>query len=172
MPTFVISMSMEHKNIILLICLTSIIFLTAHTQCVAQNASDSSRLHVLSIDSTKYDSIDLSKYVKIDFIRYVSPNLEFNLSDSVFFKRIETLNTELFRSRMEFIADSSYITTYNYSKNTIPKFDESVYRHRFEELDASTPIKLEYNNIVRKYIDRYAVNGKTYTEKLLGLTTY
>ena len=172
MPTFVISMSMEHKNIILLICLTSIIFLTAHAQCLAQNVSDSLRPNILVRDSIKYDSINLSKYVTIDSIKYVSPNLEFNLSDSLFFKRIETLNTELFRSRIEFIADSSYITTYNYSKNTIPKFDESVYRHRFEELDASTPIKLEYNNIVRKYIDRYTLNGKTYTEKLLGLTTY
>ncbi len=163
---------MEHKNIILLICFTSILLLTTHTHCLAQNTADSSRPHIFIGDSTRYDSVNLSKYVTVDSIKYVAPDLEFNLSDSLFFERIETLNTELFRSRMEFIADSSYITTYNYSKNTIPRFDESVYKHRFEELDASTPIKLEYNNIVRKYIDRYTINGKTYTEKLLGLTTY
>lgn len=49
----------------------------------------------------------------------------------------------------------------------IPVFPDSVYAYRLSILPS--PIKLEYNDVVRKYIDMYLVHKRGQVEKMLGL---
>lgn len=58
------------------------------------------------------------------------------------------------------------------TNDTAPYFDEATYRKRLAKLDAASPFDLVYNDVVRGYIDLYAVRKRTTTERMLGLAEY
>jgi len=49
----------------------------------------------------------------------------------------------------------------------IPVFSDATYRSRMEYLNEQTPIQLDYNDIVRRYIEAYAVKHREKTSKIL-----
>ena len=54
--------------------------------------------------------------------------------------------------------------------DSIPTFQDMVYEYRFAGLAKKTPLDLEYNSPVRKYIEIYTVERRGDVSKILGLS--
>jgi len=54
--------------------------------------------------------------------------------------------------------------------DSIPTFQDMVYEYRFAGLAKKTPLDLEYNSLVRKYIEIYTVERRGDVSKILGLS--
>lgn len=59
---------------------------------------------------------------------------------------------------------------HNYDSETVPVFDDNMYTSRMAKLDAQSPFKLDYNPIVRSYIDMYTIRKRGLVSKMLGLS--
>ena len=58
---------------------------------------------------------------------------------------------------------------YNYPKDYVPTFPDSVYAERIAKLREQTTIELVYNKHVKSFIDVYAVRKRDHTCRILGL---
>lgn len=58
---------------------------------------------------------------------------------------------------------------YNYPKDYVPSFPDSVYAERIAKLREQTTIELVYNKHVKSFIDVYAVRKRDHTCRILGL---
>jgi len=58
---------------------------------------------------------------------------------------------------------------YHFSQDSVPDYSDAVYQERFAKLDANTPFDLQYNGIVRQYINLYA-RKKQLTSRILALS--
>jgi membrane-bound lytic murein transglycosylase D len=56
------------------------------------------------------------------------------------------------------------------ANDSIPVFPDMVYEYRFASLAKKTPIELEYNASVRKYIEIYTLERRNDVSKILGLS--
>ena len=56
--------------------------------------------------------------------------------------------------------------------DSIPVFSDLVFESRIAELNLSTPIDLDYNPIVKKYIDSYALKKRGLISNMLGMSKY
>ncbi|MDY6800026.1 MAG: transglycosylase SLT domain-containing protein [Bacteroidota bacterium] len=54
-------------------------------------------------------------------------------------------------------------------KDSIPIFPDLVYEYKIAELNNLTPIELEYNERVRRYIDVYTIERREHLAKIIGL---
>ncbi len=68
--------------------------------------------------------------------------------------------------------DRKKLNIYNYPADSVPDFPESVYKSRMMKIDQKTPFKLDYNEIVRAYINLYAFRKRHITARVLGLAEY
>lgn len=66
--------------------------------------------------------------------------------------------------------EGSLENTCNYPPGYIPSFPDSIYAKRIEELNRNTTIDLVYNKHVKSFIDVYAVQKRSKTERILGLS--
>ncbi len=55
------------------------------------------------------------------------------------------------------------------NKDSIPIFPDLVYEYRIAELNDKTPIELEYNARVRRYIDVYTIERREHLSRIIGL---
>jgi membrane-bound lytic murein transglycosylase D len=58
---------------------------------------------------------------------------------------------------------------FGFSNGFVPVYSDSVYAERMRRLDATTPIKLTYNQYVKDYIELYAVKKRLLTQRVMGL---
>lgn len=56
----------------------------------------------------------------------------------------------------------------SYSSDSIPVFPDLVYEYRLTELNNLTPVELDYNKYVRRYIDVYTIEKREHLEKIAG----
>ena len=54
-------------------------------------------------------------------------------------------------------------------KDSIPIYPDLVYEYKVAELNNLTPIELEYNDRVRRYIDVYTIERREHLAKIIGL---
>ncbi|MCG8411386.1 MAG: transglycosylase SLT domain-containing protein [Bacteroidales bacterium] len=54
-------------------------------------------------------------------------------------------------------------------KDSIPIYPDLVYEYKITELNNKTPIELEYNDRVRRYIDVYTIERRDHLAKIIGL---
>lgn len=54
-------------------------------------------------------------------------------------------------------------------KDSIPIYPDLVYEYKIAELNNLTPIELEYNERVRRYIDVYTIERREHLAKIIGL---
>ena len=66
--------------------------------------------------------------------------------------------------------EGSLENTCNYPPGYIPSFPDSIYAKRIEELNRNTTMDLVYNKHVKSFIDVYAVQKRSKTERILGLS--
>lgn len=68
-----------------------------------------------------------------------------------------------------FVTDTQQLNVYNYPKDMVPVFPDSILEQRIATLDRHTPFDLTYNNTVKDYIDLYSVRKRGLTSRMLGL---
>lgn len=54
----------------------------------------------------------------------------------------------------------------------VPDYHDSIYEARLAELNAKTPMALDYNKVVRSYIDLYSKRRREQVSRMLGLAHY
>jgi len=141
---------------------------------------------------------NLSKYIRIIllavfccFVLVVSAQEEISIPDSLISKQdsviikteqaivaednlqiIEMLDSLVhikYFGDYNFTTDTSILNVYNYSKDSIPIFPDSVLKARIKLLNGETPFELIFNKNVKNYINLYAVKKRALTSKMLGL---
>ena len=55
---------------------------------------------------------------------------------------------------------------------SVTEYPEWLYETRFKELDSRTPIKLDYNDQVKAYIDVYVVKRREHLSRIIGRSQY
>lgn len=66
------------------------------------------------------------------------------------------------------VGSSSSFAIENTGNDSIPIFPDLVYEYRITELDNHTPIELEYNKYVRRYIDVYTIEQREHLARIAG----
>ena len=66
--------------------------------------------------------------------------------------------------------DTAVLNIYDYGKDEIPVFDDTVYQKRIEALARETTIPLTFNNHVKSFIDLYANRKRQQSSRMLGLS--
>jgi membrane-bound lytic murein transglycosylase D len=59
--------------------------------------------------------------------------------------------------------------TENYYYDSIPRYPDMFYEYRIAELNKLTPIELDYNETVKKFIENYSVNRRDEFARIIGL---
>lgn len=59
---------------------------------------------------------------------------------------------------------------YNFSSDSIPRYDELVYESRLAKLDAASPFDLDYNEYVQNYIDVYTHRRREQVSRTMALS--
>lgn len=58
---------------------------------------------------------------------------------------------------------------FNFPKDSIPEYPDLVYEYRMAKIDNATPIELDYNKTVKRYIELYTKRKRHLSSKMLGL---
>lgn len=59
---------------------------------------------------------------------------------------------------------------YTFAHDSIPRYDETIYALRLTKLDAVSPFDLEYNPVVKGYIDMYTVRRRELVSRMMALS--
>ena len=66
--------------------------------------------------------------------------------------------------------DTAVMNIYDYGKDEVPVFDDTVYQHRIEALAQQTTIPLTFNTHVKSFIELYANRRRVQSSRMLGLS--
>lgn len=61
-------------------------------------------------------------------------------------------------------------SVYHFSSDSIPWYSDKVFNDRMAKLDAQSPFDLVYNDVVKQYIELYAVRKRVLTSRILALS--
>lgn len=61
---------------------------------------------------------------------------------------------------------------FNFAPDSVPYYDESVYSSRLSQIDANSPFDLQYNSIVKGYIQLYTVRRRELVSRLMALSQF
>lgn len=89
--------------------------------------------------------------------------------DDPILAQMDSLDVVNFFKRHSFTTDVNKLNIYNYSKDSVPLFNDELYKQRLQKLDKMSPFSLDYNDDVRKYIELYAVKRRGTAMRMLGL---
>ncbi len=99
---------------------------------------------------------------------------EINLEDDPFVAKLDSMLHQSF-----FTPDSAYASTQEFildSEDTlsgVPKpVEDSVFKARIAKLNNASPIQLDYNTDVQRYINVYAIKRREQVSRMLGLAEY
>jgi len=59
---------------------------------------------------------------------------------------------------------------YNFPADSVPRYDEEIYEQRLKKLDAASPFDLQYNSVVKGYIDMYTVRRRELVARMMALS--
>ncbi|MCF8367089.1 MAG: LysM peptidoglycan-binding domain-containing protein [Bacteroidales bacterium] len=92
------------------------------------------------------------------------------IHESPIVKVLDSLANVRFFNDNHFITDRDRLNVYNYALNEVPTFNDSVLESRINRLNRKTPFELTYNKTVKSFIDLYAVNKRSLSSRILGLS--
>lgn len=61
-------------------------------------------------------------------------------------------------------------SVYHYAPDSVPRCSEEEYAARLKKLDAKSPFDLRYNNVVKGYIDMYAIRKREIVSRMMALS--
>lgn len=73
---------------------------------------------------------------------------------------------------MQSLLKQKKTTYYSLPTDSVPIFSDLIIESRITELNLTTPISLDYNPVVKKYIDFYAIKKRGLVSKMLGISQY
>lgn len=65
--------------------------------------------------------------------------------------------------------DTAALNIYGFSPDEVPVYPDSVYAMRLAALNSHTPLDIEYNDDVKRFIHLYSVDRRSLTSRMLGL---
>ena len=91
------------------------------------------------------------------------------IEDSPMMRMLDSLVNVMYFENYYFTTDTAFLNTYDFPFGIVPEYPDSVYKARIDSLDGTTPIPLEFNKDVKRFIKVYAVNKRELTSRVLGL---
>jgi len=91
------------------------------------------------------------------------------VEDSPMMRMLDSLVNVKYFKDYYFTTDTAFLNTYKFPFDEVPSYHDTVYKARIDSLDSITPIHLEYNKDVKRFIDIYAVKKRDLTSRVLGL---
>lgn len=61
---------------------------------------------------------------------------------------------------------------YHFSPDSVPLYDDMIYESRLAKIDAESPFDLQYNPIVKRYIDMYTLRKRELVARMMALSQY
>jgi membrane-bound lytic murein transglycosylase D len=61
---------------------------------------------------------------------------------------------------------------YNFPHDSVPRYDEMVYESRLAKLDAISPFDLQYNSVVKGYIEMYTLRRRELVSRMMALSQF
>jgi membrane-bound lytic murein transglycosylase D len=61
---------------------------------------------------------------------------------------------------------------YNFPHDSVPRYDEMIYESRLARLDAASPFDLQYNSVVKGYIEMYTVRKRELVSRMMALSQF
>lgn len=92
------------------------------------------------------------------------------LNSSQLIEQIDSLAYIRFFSSEFFTTDTSNLNVYNFPKDSVPVYSDSIYAARMAALDLTTPIDITYNKTVKNFIHLYSVRKRDLTSRIMGLS--
>lgn len=101
-----------------------------------------------------------------------------NNTDSTFIANQEQVNISATIDSIEalekseiffFETDRNKLNKYNFTLDSIPLYPDLIYEYRLAELNSKTPLELEFNDAVKKYINLFSIQRRDQISKMLGL---
>lgn len=59
---------------------------------------------------------------------------------------------------------------YNFPPDSVPRYDDEVYEQRLKKLDAASPFDLQYNSVVKGYIEMYTMRKRQLVARMMALS--
>jgi membrane-bound lytic murein transglycosylase D len=89
--------------------------------------------------------------------------------DSPVVAQLDSLANSVFFRNEKFTTDISKLNKYNFPKDSIPIYPDSVYRARIDYMSKTSPFEFVYNDQVKAYVELYAYKKRKLTSRMLGL---
>ena len=61
---------------------------------------------------------------------------------------------------------------YHFTPDSIPRYDEMVYESRLAKLDDASPFDLQYNSVVKGYIEMYTMRKRELVSRMMALSQF
>jgi membrane-bound lytic murein transglycosylase D len=61
---------------------------------------------------------------------------------------------------------------YQFPKDSVPRYDDATYAARLERLDAASPFDLQYNPVVKGYIEMYTMRKRELVSRMMALSQF
>ena len=61
---------------------------------------------------------------------------------------------------------------YNFPHDSVPRYDEMILESRLAKLDAASPFDLQYNPVVKGYIDMYTIRRRELVSRMMALSQF
>lgn len=61
---------------------------------------------------------------------------------------------------------------FNFAKDSVPRYDDGVYQARLARLDAASPFDLQYNSVVKGYIEMYTLRKRELVSRMMALSQF
>lgn len=62
------------------------------------------------------------------------------------------------------------VNKFNFPADSVPRYEDEIYEQRLKKLDAASPFDLQYNPVVRGYIEMYTVRKRQLVSKMMALS--
>ena len=63
-------------------------------------------------------------------------------------------------------------TKFHFAPDSVPRYDDLVYEARLAKIDAESPFDLQYNSVVRGYIEMYTIRKRELVARMMALSQY
>ena len=61
---------------------------------------------------------------------------------------------------------------FNFPKDSVPRYDDMVYEARLAKIDAASPFDLQYNPVVKGYIEMYTMRRRELVSRMMALSQF
>lgn len=89
--------------------------------------------------------------------------------DDPIIAQMDSLDVLNFFKHNNFTYDKDKLNIYNYPSDSVPTATDDLYKERMRKIDNASPFKLDYNDVVRQFIELYVVRRRGTVSKMLGL---